>query len=165
MAAGVQALDRRPFDGPPRGFSFAREIQPILDSHCVRCHHGEKDRPETKDHKPAFSLKWSASYFALVDRKKRKVCSWISAQSKAPMLPPYHTGASQSRLIRMHENGKHNNVKLSQSELERLITWIDLAVPCLGDYSIPQDNYFREKRRRWEAEEAENIRQYLARPR
>jgi hypothetical protein len=36
MAAGPQAL--RPFYGPPRGFSFNREIQPILDQHCTRCH-------------------------------------------------------------------------------------------------------------------------------
>jgi hypothetical protein len=27
-----------PFYGPPRGFSFAREIQPILDRNCIRCH-------------------------------------------------------------------------------------------------------------------------------
>ena len=39
MKAGPQALE--PFYGPPRGFSFPKEIQPILDRHCVRCH---KDR-------------------------------------------------------------------------------------------------------------------------
>jgi hypothetical protein len=39
MKAGAQELE--PFYGPPRGFSFPREIQPILDRHCVRCH---KDR-------------------------------------------------------------------------------------------------------------------------
>ena len=39
MRAGPQALE--PFYGPPRGFSFPHEIQPILDRHCVRCH---KDR-------------------------------------------------------------------------------------------------------------------------
>ncbi len=27
-----------PFHGPPRGFSFVREVQPILDRHCVKCH-------------------------------------------------------------------------------------------------------------------------------
>ena len=27
-----------PFYGAPRGFSFTREIQPILDRHCIRCH-------------------------------------------------------------------------------------------------------------------------------
>jgi hypothetical protein len=39
MRAGPQALE--PFYGPPRGFSFPHEIQPILDRHCIRCH---KDR-------------------------------------------------------------------------------------------------------------------------
>ena len=39
IKAGRQSLD--PFYGPPRGFSFPKEIQPILDRHCVRCH---KDR-------------------------------------------------------------------------------------------------------------------------
>lgn len=36
LAAGPQELE--PFYGPPRGFSFAREIQPILDRHCIGCH-------------------------------------------------------------------------------------------------------------------------------
>jgi hypothetical protein len=39
MKAGPQPL--APFNGPPRGFSFPKEIQPILDRHCIRCH---KDR-------------------------------------------------------------------------------------------------------------------------
>jgi hypothetical protein len=39
LKAGVQSLE--PFYGPPRGFSFPKEIQPILDRHCVKCH---KDR-------------------------------------------------------------------------------------------------------------------------
>ncbi len=28
--------------GEPEGFSYVREIQPILDAHCVKCHTGEK---------------------------------------------------------------------------------------------------------------------------
>jgi hypothetical protein len=28
--------------GEPEGFSYVREIQPILDKHCVRCHTGDK---------------------------------------------------------------------------------------------------------------------------
>jgi hypothetical protein len=39
MKAGPQTLE--PFYGRPRGFSFPKEIQPILDRHCIRCH---KDR-------------------------------------------------------------------------------------------------------------------------
>jgi hypothetical protein len=36
MRAGVQKLNG--FYGPPRGFSFRKEIQPVLDQHCTRCH-------------------------------------------------------------------------------------------------------------------------------
>ena len=46
LRTGPQALD--PFYGPPRGFSFAREIQPILDRHCIRCHHDRNLKPEAK---------------------------------------------------------------------------------------------------------------------
>lgn len=34
-----------PFHGPPRGFSFPREIQPILDRHCTSCHHDRSRLP------------------------------------------------------------------------------------------------------------------------
>ncbi|HIQ23373.1 MAG TPA: hypothetical protein EYH34_19290 [Planctomycetes bacterium] len=30
-----------PWYGPPRGFDFAREIQPVLDRYCVACHNGQ----------------------------------------------------------------------------------------------------------------------------
>jgi hypothetical protein len=36
MRGGPETL--KPFYGPPRGFSFAKEIQPILDRNCIRCH-------------------------------------------------------------------------------------------------------------------------------
>jgi hypothetical protein len=41
-----------PFYGPPRGFSFPREIQPILDRHCTSCHN---DRMHTL---PAGALRY-----------------------------------------------------------------------------------------------------------
>ena len=38
LAARAGPQPMAPFHGQPRGFSFQREIQPILDRHCVRCH-------------------------------------------------------------------------------------------------------------------------------
>ena len=32
------AEDLKPFYGPARGFSYRREVQPILDAKCIRCH-------------------------------------------------------------------------------------------------------------------------------
>ncbi len=46
LQAGPQALT--PFHGPARGFSFPREIQPILDRHCVGCHGDRQKRMEAK---------------------------------------------------------------------------------------------------------------------
>ncbi|MCL2623279.1 MAG: hypothetical protein FWD31_06380, partial [Planctomycetaceae bacterium] len=44
MRRGPQPL--KPFYGEPRGFSFVKEIQPILDAKCVDCHKNpEKDPP------------------------------------------------------------------------------------------------------------------------
>lgn len=215
MVAGPEVL--KPFYGPPRGFSFVKEVQPILDGHCVRCHYldeppkysqqggwgpaqraprgvswgqppADRQPPsgqppsgsgpkESAEVKPAFSLKgtqtldrgaqrkWSDSYRALADRD---VCSWVNVQSAPPMLPPYTAGASQSRLITLLEDGSHYGVELSRPELDRFMAWIDLLVPYAGDYTeamaedqIPRYNQFLEKRRRWHAEEAENIARYL----
>ncbi len=36
MKAGPKPLD--PVFGPPRGFSFPKMVQPILDKHCIKCH-------------------------------------------------------------------------------------------------------------------------------
>jgi len=45
MALRAGAEEMTGFYGPARGFSFAREIQPILDRHCVRCHSGRRWQP------------------------------------------------------------------------------------------------------------------------
>ena len=75
MKAGPVKLT--PFYGPPRGFSFVREIQPILDRHCITCH-DQRAAPGSKfPEGKAFSLKgdttpdahakrsWSDAYLAL----------------------------------------------------------------------------------------------------
>jgi hypothetical protein len=76
-----------PFYGPARGFSFAGEIQPILDRHCISCHDGRDqtldwDQPlaesqddpvaghafsllGTPNHDPTAMRYWSDSYLAL----------------------------------------------------------------------------------------------------
>jgi hypothetical protein len=46
LKAGPQPL--APFYGPPRGFSFVQEIQPILDRHCIRCHNDRAVKMEAK---------------------------------------------------------------------------------------------------------------------
>ena len=127
--------------------------------------------------KAAFSLKgtgpldpgslryWSDAYLALADRR---VSDWINIQSVPSMLPPYHAGAATSPLINMLRSG-HNGVELSDDELHRIATWIDLLVPFCGDYRdglqgdhLRKYEHFQAKRDRWEAQEARNVEALLA---
>ncbi|MFP4055745.1 MAG: hypothetical protein ACLF0G_02630 [Candidatus Brocadiia bacterium] len=139
---------------------------------------GSAGRPEApRGVEPAFSLEgdqafdsgarkaWSTAYKALA---RRAVADWISPQSAPPMLPPHHAGAATSRLVAMLEEG-HRGVELSPRELRTIAAWIDLLVPYCGDYMEtmrPQDaaryRHFLDKRRRWETQEAANIRAFLA---
>ena len=41
LLAGPQKL--KEFYGPARGFSFNKEVQPVLDRNCVRCHYDRKE--------------------------------------------------------------------------------------------------------------------------
>jgi hypothetical protein len=169
-AAGPRPLE--PFHGPERGFSFPKEVQPILDKHCIRCHDGVKSLGEGK---PLFSLKgtpfqdkgakrlWNESYLTLTGAKKgdrtsgnsgRKLVNWIDSQSRPTMLPPYHKGAAKSELMTMLREG-HSKTSLSREELEKIAAWIDLGVPYCGDYLEANawnqgelDKYMRYQRKR-----------------
>ena len=43
LAGQTKPLELEPFFGPTRGFSFEREIQPILDRYCVDCHRPDSE--------------------------------------------------------------------------------------------------------------------------
>jgi len=177
MKAGPRKLE--PFYGPPRGFSFAKVIQPILDKHCVRCHNVRPGQPKPKTKpKAAFSLLgdrnadgrasryWSDSYLALTQRgRPNRLVRWLNAQSVPSMLPPYHAGACKSGLLTLLEKG-HHDVRLSREETEKIACWIDLLVPFCGDYTEAaawpdrgrKYAHFQGKRGRMAAQEAKNIR-------
>ena len=155
---GPRDLD--PFYGPPRGFSFPQEIQPILDRHCTGCHNDRSVSLKVKKAPPpaaqateaekgvkAFSLldepnldkqakrRWSDAYLALTqDGRPNRIVAWLNVQSIPPMLPPYEAGAAKSDLLTMIEAG-HQGVCLSREEMDKLACWVDLLVPFCGDYT------------------------------
>ena len=90
MAMNAEPQELEPFYGPARGFSFAREIQPILDRRCISCHDDrsrrldknralieDKTTPadgrafsllDTPNHDPVAQRYWSDGYLALAAR-------------------------------------------------------------------------------------------------
>lgn len=129
--------------GPPRGFSFDREVQPALDKYCVGCHNGSKyEGQQISDLRQDDASGFSQAYRTLQAHVRRP-----GPESDYHMLPPAEYHADSSPLIQMLSKG-HHGVKLDREASERLYTWIDLNVPYYGTWSefreIPGDQ--RERR-------------------
>ena len=181
---GVQKL--QPFHGPTRGFSFAKEIQPILNKNCVDCHNGEipgaidlRDTPVTDA--TMNKRLWSRSYLNLTEAKQERpgnyqshpeggFVTWISKMSRPTELPPKFSGAIKSPLLQMLNDG-HHGVALSEEEYQKLATWMDLLVPFCGTYREAHQwnasemsfyDYFEAKRHVQHEEERQAISDYLA---
>ncbi|MBN1346587.1 MAG: SUMF1/EgtB/PvdO family nonheme iron enzyme [Phycisphaerae bacterium] len=142
-AAGRTPSEITPWYGPTRGFSFKREVQPVLDTYCVGCHNGEKRpdgmtltdlRPQPEVHPPGqknayqSGTQFTPSYLFL-----RRFVRAPTIESDMHLLPPYEFHADISRLVRMLGKG-HHGVTLDAEAWDRLVTWIDLHAPAHGTW-------------------------------
>ncbi len=128
----------KPWYGPSRGFSFVREVQPVLDAYCVQCHHGQPvdDGRKTFDltARPservasAFQMHFTPSYMAL-----HPFVHTPTLESDAHLLSPRDFHADTSKLIQILRDG-HYGVCLNREAWDRLITWIDLNAPAHGTW-------------------------------
>ncbi len=122
-----------PWYGPARGFSFEREVQPVLDAYCTACHQGGKStfdltaRPAERM-PSAFEMHFSPAYMEL-----RRWVHTPTLESDAHMLPPRDFHADTSPLIQILRDG-HHGVRLSPEAWDRLITWLDLNAPFHGTW-------------------------------
>ncbi|MBN1819025.1 MAG: SUMF1/EgtB/PvdO family nonheme iron enzyme [Sedimentisphaerales bacterium] len=119
-----------PWRGPERGFSFKREVQPVLDQYCVGCHNGS--RKEAPDFASKDRNGWgnfTPSYLALHPYVRRP-----GPESDYHLEKPMEYHAGTSELIQMLEKG-HYGVALSDEAWDVLYTWIDLNVPDHGTWS------------------------------
>jgi hypothetical protein len=142
----------RPWYGPTRGFSFRREVQPVLDRHCVRCHGvgaepDLRDRPDVRPSGADASYNdgshFPPSYFAL-----RNFVRGHTIESDMHMLTPGEFHASTTHLVRMLEKG-HHGVRLDREGWDRLNTWIDLNTPAHGTWGeIVGPDYVAHQRQR-----------------
>jgi len=145
VAKTTMAMSRPPstlrdWYGPPRLFSYMREVQPVFDTHCVKCHDFGKAKGAlvlAGDRNPYFN----ASYVDLwLWHKKRIRCvgggpasiqaarSWGSHPS---LLSRIHRPMSNEEVAALNDRERklrelHGDVKLSREDLDRINTWLDL---------------------------------------
>lgn len=129
VAARRLASVIEPVRGIPDVFDFPRDIQPILDRYCIRCH--DYDRRDgrvilTGDDGPMYSH----SYYTLTCRHQ-VVDGRNDPKSN---LAPRKIGASASPLMAKF-NGSHHEVKASQVDIEKVRYWIESGAPYPGTYA------------------------------
>ncbi|MEX0320996.1 MAG: hypothetical protein AB3N63_02480 [Puniceicoccaceae bacterium] len=115
--------------GVPDVFDFPRDIQPILDKHCVECHQPSKREGGvllTGDHGPMFSH----SYYTLTIL--REFVDGRNATHENP--PPYQIGAVASPLMKKLD-GRHYGVVVSPAEKKLIHYWIESGAPYPGTYA------------------------------
>ncbi len=82
--------------------------------------------------------------------------NWLSSMSVPEIIQPDTFGSSKSNLIDILRTG-HHGVVLSDADIRTICAWIDLCVPCYGEYDTNNAWTGYEKR---EAEEEQNKRDY-----
>lgn len=118
-----------PIPDVPDVFSFTRDIQPILDKHCLECHN-----PDREEGGFNISGHWSPMYTIGYAEM-----SWLQlfgdnrnrAQSN---FEPYEIGSGSSRLLKLIDEG-HGDVKMSEHERLMISLWIDAGANYTGTYA------------------------------
>lgn len=124
-----------PIPGVPEVIDFPRDIQPILDALCVRCHGYEKTEEGgpragklvlAGDHGPMFSH----SYYMLT------VAGLFSDGRNQPRsnYAPRQLGSSASRLLKMLD-GSHHGVQATADQKKLLRLWIESGAAYPGTYA------------------------------
>ncbi len=106
--------------------SFLRDVQPILDRHCARCHAGLE---------PAGGLDFSGGLTAAYNRayetiRDHGLVAWSNVGDDARVTPPLAFGSHKSKLVDVLRDGAcSRRAALTDADWHALVTWIDANAP------------------------------------
>ena len=156
-----------------RNFSFLKEVQPVLSRNCISCHN-----PDTKltlpDGKTLPDFKtltlttvdypnkigrgdetWKGGPFSLSYLNLNPYTSRPGPESDYHLKNPMEYHTSNSRLIQILNSG-HHGVKLTDPEMRKLKTWIDLNVPFWGSWTDAHRDWANVTLRNWSGSGSSN---------
>jgi hypothetical protein len=129
-----------PVAGVPDVLDFPRDVQPILDRHCARCHDYDRpagaSRPEEGPHAGGVILTgdrgpmFSHSYFNLTLRRQFS----DGRDDPRSNFPPRGIGTAASPLMKKLDGG-HYGAKLSPREVDVVRYWIETGAAYPGTYA------------------------------
>ncbi len=140
-----------PWRGPARNFEFAREVQPVLDAYCVRCHDqpdppmaerfGDKRwKPDLRGdvmiadwhtRMPGQAPKGMAGKFSVAYANLHRYVRRPGIESDIHLFVPMEWHADTTELVLLFQKG-HHGVRPCAEAWDRLLTWIDLNAPYHG---------------------------------
>ena len=110
-------------------FSYASQVQPIFDNHCLKCHDFGAENESGLILAGDKNMFFNASY---VDLHVKKVINPIGG-GPSDIQQAYSWGAKSSKLVEVLEED-HHEVVLSDHEKQMLYTWIDLNAVYYPSY-------------------------------
>lgn len=125
---------------PPKGgirpFTFALEVQPILDRNCIACHNGQGSTPlNFRSDAGLDSIgDWAGKrYFAKNYLAFHPYFYRQGPEAEMYVLNPYEYATMSSEMFQILENN-HHGVKLADNEMRTLYQWLDFNVPFNGTF-------------------------------
>ena len=115
------------FEGFPDVIDFKRDIQPILDRHCVECHTYKAGRQSDLGRRSGPALVTRLLQFVRPSASRgRSQWAWQSAAA--------HIGSSASALLKKVD-GSHYEVQVTPQEWRTLWLWIESGAAYAGTYA------------------------------
>jgi hypothetical protein len=126
----------QPVSGVPEIFDFLRDIQPILDKHCLKCHNHDREegRFNISGHwGPLYPIGYIQMSWRELFGDNRIILPY-SEHSKSNFAP-YEIGTGSSRLLKLIEQG-HEGVKMPETEQKIIRHWLDAGANHAGTYAV-----------------------------
>jgi hypothetical protein len=117
-----------------RVLHYPKDVQPVLDRHCVRCH-GADDPADGLDLTGELTTQFSRSYESIMRRRLVKTFDEGSDWGGTAYAPPRTVGSHASRLIAQVRDGcPGNDRELPREDFVKLATWVDANAVYYGSY-------------------------------
>jgi hypothetical protein len=120
----------RGWHGEARLFSYVREVQPVFDRHCVRCHDHGQPAGTKLNLSGDRDLVFNTSYIELWRKGYVKVVGAGPAQTQPAFSWGSHASRLTAQLVKALERSD-----LSAEDFDRVVTWMDINAPFYPSYA------------------------------
>ena len=128
-------VDPEPVEGVPEIIDYMRDVQPILDKHCLECHNPDREEGgfNISGHwAPLYTIGYQQMSWRQLFGDNRVILPY-SEHSKSN-FEPYEIGSGSSRLLQLIESG-HGGCQTTEAERKIVRFWLDSGAAYSGTYA------------------------------